>query len=236
MNGTAVVRASALLAFWDTTVGKKVVMAVTGFVLVGFVIAHMAGNLKVFAGEEKYNAYAAWLREAGSPAFGHEQLLWLARIVLLAAVVLHLVAAWQLTRRSWAARPIAYARKAALRTTYAARTMRWGGVILLLFVIYHLLHFTFGAVGYAPGQFKPLSVYRNVVYGFSVWYVSAFYIVAMGALGLHLYHGVWSMFQTLGLTGASAERLWRRVAIVVAVGVVAGNVSMPIAVLAGWLR
>jgi succinate dehydrogenase / fumarate reductase cytochrome b subunit len=224
------------LALYQSTIGKKVVMAVTGMILVGFVIVHMLGNLKVFAGPEQFNAYAGFLRDVGSPIFGHEQGLWLARIVLLGSAALHMVAAYQLTRTSWAGRPVAYARKETTRATYASRTMRWGGVILLLFVAYHILHFTVGAVGYAPGQFRETDVYGNVVRGFRVWYVSAFYIAAMAVLGLHLYHGVWSMFQTLGLNGAATDRFFRRLATVVSVGVVAGNISVPAAVLAGLVR
>jgi succinate dehydrogenase / fumarate reductase cytochrome b subunit len=228
--------ASETLTLWNTSVGKKAVMAVTGVILVGFVIGHMLGNLKIFAGEEKFNAYALWLREIGSPVFGHEQVLWLARLALLAATVLHIVAAVQLTHQSYSARPVGYERKTAIESTYASRTMRWGGAILLLFVIYHLLHFTFGAVGYGPGQYRPLSVYRNVVVGFQVWYVSAFYIVAMIALGLHLYHGVWSMFQTLGLNTIGTDRLYRGLATAASLAVVLGNISVPLAVLVGAVR
>lgn len=226
---------SAVVALWNTSIGKKAVMAVTGVALVGFVIAHMAGNLKIFLGPAAFDAYARGLREFGEPFLAYEQALWTARLVLVVAVVLHIVAAVQLTQMSWAARPIAYTDKEAVAATYAARTMRWGGVILLLFVIYHLLHFTAGVVGYAPGQFQPGSVYRNVVIGFSVWYVSAFYIVAQAALGLHLYHGVWSMFQTLGMR-ARDNGAYRGLAVVVAVLVVAGNVSIPLAVLAGVVK
>jgi succinate dehydrogenase / fumarate reductase, cytochrome b subunit len=234
--GSDAVASTGALALWRTSVGKKVVMAVTGIILTAFVIGHMLGNLKVFAGEEEFNAYAEWLREVGSPVFGVEQLLWLARLVLLAAVLLHVIAAVQLTRMSRAARPVGYDRKAFIYTTYAARTMRWGGVIIALFVIYHLLHFTFGVVGYSPGQFKPRSVHSNVVRGFSVWYVSAFYIAAMAALGLHLYHGVWSTFQTLGVADIGASRIYRGLAAVVSLGVVAGNISVPVAVLTGLVR
>jgi succinate dehydrogenase / fumarate reductase, cytochrome b subunit len=228
--------ATAVLTLWSTSIGKKAVMAITGLILVLFVIGHMAGNLKVYQGEEKFNAYAAWLREVGSPAFGHEQILWMARLVLLVAVALHITAAAQLTRASHAARPVPYRRRAYLEAGYAARTMRWGGVILALFVVYHLLHLTFGVVGHGPGQFQPLSVYRNVVNGFRVWYVSAFYVVAMVALGLHLYHGLWSMFQTLGVDDIRASGLYRGVAGVVALAVLVGNISVPVAVLAGLVR
>jgi succinate dehydrogenase / fumarate reductase cytochrome b subunit len=225
-----------MLTLWRSTIGKKAVMAVTGVVLVGFVLAHMAGNLKIYQGEAKFNTYALWLREMGAPLFGPSQALWVARLVLLAAVLLHVVAAVQLTRLSRAARPVAYARRQALAATYASRTMRWGGVIIALFVVYHLLHFTLGAVGYAPGEFEHLSVYRNVVRGFSVWYVSAFYVAAMAALGLHLHHGVWSLVQTLGAARATQGRGCRVLAAAIAWVVVLGNVSVPLAVLAGLVR
>ena len=172
----------------------------------------------------------------GSPALGHEQLLWLARLILLVAAVLHVAAAAQLAQQSYVARPVPYRRKRALQATFASRTMRWGGVALGLFVIYHILHFTLGVVGFAPGQYQPMSVYRNVVRGFSVWYVSALYIAAMSALGLHIYHGAWSMFQTLGLNGEKVDGLYRALAVVASVAVVLGNVSIPVAVLAGMLR
>ncbi len=228
--------AGAVMTVWSTSIGKKAVMAVTGFILVGFVIGHMFGNLKIYQGEVKFNAYAVWLREVGSPALGHEQFLWLARFILLTATVLHIVAAAQLTQMSYAARPVSYEQWKAVQATYASRTMRWGGVIITLFVIYHILHFTFGAVGFAPGQFREMSVYRNVVIGFSAWYVTAFYIAAMVALGLHMYHGVWSMFQTLGLNAENATHLYRVLATVSSVVVVLGNISVPISVLAGLIK
>lgn len=226
---------NAVLALWSTSIGKKAVMAVTGVVLVAWIFLHMVGNLKIYLGAEHYDAYARFLREMGAPALAHEQALWTSRLILLVAVVLHIVAAVQLTLTSWAARPVAYDEKESVAATYAARTMRWGGVIIALFVVYHLLHFTLGAVGYAPGEFQSGSVYRNVVNGFRVWYVSAFYVVAQAALGLHLYHGVWSMFQTLGM-GAQTNGFYRGLATVVAVAIVVGNVSIPVAVLAGFLK
>src|SRR6059036_649892 len=170
---------------WGTMVGKKVVMAVTGIVLVGFVIAHMLGNLKVFLDAEAIDAYAAFLRTMGEPLFPYSVLLWVVRIVLLTCVALHITAAVQLTRMSRAARPHGYDTKESIATTYAARTMRWSAVIVVLFIVYHLLHLTGGVVGWEPGQFRDLSVYHNVMAGFSVWYVSLFYIVAMAALCLH---------------------------------------------------
>jgi len=224
------------VALWSTMVGKKVVMAVSGIVLVGFVIAHMLGNLKIFLGAEAIDAYAVFLRTMGEPLFPYRALLWGVRIVLLACVALHITAAVQLTRMNWAARPLAYDTKDSIATTYAARTMRWSAVILILFVVYHLLHLTGGVVGFQPGQFRDLSVYHNVVAGFSVWYVSLFYIIAMACLCLHLDHGIWSLLQTLGWNSARTTSTLRRLSRGVALVVFVGFISVPGAVLAGWLR
>jgi succinate dehydrogenase / fumarate reductase cytochrome b subunit len=224
------------VALWSTMVGKKVVMAVTGIVLVGFVLAHMLGNLKIFLGAEAIDAYAVFLRTMGEPLFPYSALLWGVRIVLLACVALHITAAVQLTRMNWAARPQAYDTKDSIATTYAARTMRWSAVILVLFVVYHLLHLTAGVVSFQPGEFRDLSVYHNVVAGFSVWYVSLFYIVAMACLCLHLDHGGWSLLQTLGWNNARTTSALRMLSRGVALVVFLGFVSVPVAVLAGWVR
>jgi succinate dehydrogenase / fumarate reductase, cytochrome b subunit len=221
---------------WGTMVGKKVVMAVTGFVLVGFVIAHMLGNLKIFLGAEAIDAYAVFLRTMGEPLFPYSALLWVVRIVLLVCVVLHITAAVQLTRMNRAARPQGYDTKKSIATTYAARTMRWSGVILALFIIYHLLHLTAGAVGFQPGAFRHLAVYGNVVAAFSVWYVALFYIVAMACLCLHLDHGIWSMLQTLGWNNARTTRALQILSRGLALVVFVGFISVPIAVLADWVR
>jgi succinate dehydrogenase/fumarate reductase cytochrome b subunit len=147
-EGAAMTRKVAVtnpvFALWDTQIGKKVVMAVTGVVLVLFVIAHMVGNLKIFAGPDEINAYSRFLREVGMPELGYGQLLWVVRIVLLICVILHITAAIQLTRMSWAARPIRYNVKRNIETTFAARVMRWGGLLLAVFVVFHLLHLTGG--------------------------------------------------------------------------------------------
>jgi succinate dehydrogenase / fumarate reductase, cytochrome b subunit len=224
------------VVLWGTMVGKKVVMAVTGVVLVGFVIGHMLGNLKIFLGADAIDSYAAFLRTVGEPALPYGGLLWAVRIVLLACVALHITAAVQLTRMNWAARPHGYDTKKSIATTYAARTMRWSGVILVLFIVYHLLHLTAGAVGFQPGEFRHLSVYHNVVAGFSVWYVALFYIVAMACLCLHLDHGIWSMLQTIGWNNARTTRALQVVSRGVALVVFAGFISVPVAVLAGRLR
>ena len=225
-----------LAALWGTMVGKKVVMAVTGIVLVGFVIAHMLGNVKVFLGAETIDAYAVFLRTMGEPLLPYGALLWLVRIVLLSCVALHITAAVQLTRMSRAARPHGYDTKDSIATTYAARTMRWSAVILVLFVVYHLLHLTGGVVGFRPGEFRDLSVYHNVVAGFAVWYVSLFYIVAMACLCLHLDHGVWSLLQTLGWNNARTTSTFRTLSRGVALAVFLGFISVPVSVLTGWVR
>src|ERR1700741_4984719 len=139
-----------IIALWQTQIGKKVVMAVTGVVLVLFVIAHMLGNLKIFTGPDEINAYSRFLREVGMPELGYGQLLWVVRIVLLICVILHITAAVQLTRMSRAARPIGYAAKRDIETSWAARTMRWGGVLLVAFIVFHLLHLTGGMIGFPP--------------------------------------------------------------------------------------
>jgi succinate dehydrogenase / fumarate reductase cytochrome b subunit len=217
---------SGVADFYRSTIGKKVVMALTGLILIGYVIGHVAGNLLVFRGASDINAYAALLKGSGA-------LLWGVRAVLLTAVVLHIVAAVQLTRLKGTSRPVGYAREEPQVSTVASRTIRWGGLALALFVVYHLLHFTTGT--FHP-RFSHSDVYGNIVSGFSDWWVSAIYIAAMAALGLHLYHGVWSSFRTLGFSPASANPFRRRLAAVLAVAVWLGFTSVPVAVLTGVLR
>jgi succinate dehydrogenase / fumarate reductase, cytochrome b subunit len=216
------------VGFFASSIGKKVVMAVTGLALFGFVIVHMLGNLQVYLGPEALNHYAEALRNLGP-------LLWAFRAGLLLAVILHIWAAWSLTRMNREARPRGYRERANRASTYASRTMRWSGVTLLLFIVYHLLHFTFGPRSVHP-QFVPGDVYHNFITGFQNPLVSAFYILAMLALGLHLYHGTWSMLQTVGLSHPRYNGLRQAVAAAVTVMIVAGNLSFPVAVLAGVLR
>jgi len=212
--------------FFRSSIGKKVVMAASGAVLFGFVLGHMLGNLQVYLGPAALNGYAEKLRHLGP-------LLWAVRAVLLAAVTLHIASAYSLTRMSQAARPVGYRERENRESTYASRTMRWGGVILLLFIVYHLMHFTFGN---AHPNFVHGDVFHNFVVGFQNVWVSAFYILAMVALGFHLYHGVWSMLQTLGLSHPRYDHLRHAFATLVAVVVVAGNVSFPLAVLSGLIH
>ncbi len=194
-------------AFWASSVGKKAVMAVTGIVLVAYLITHVAANLLVFDGPNRINRYAAILHGTGAA-------LWAARLVLLVAAVLHIVAAVQLTARSRAARPERYAGgREPQVSTLAARTIRWGGVLILVFLVYHILHFTTGA---AHPDFIELNPYHNVSTGFRNPWVVVFYLVAMLALGLHLYHGVWSSGRSLGVSQPSPRPLHRGLALLLA--------------------
>jgi succinate dehydrogenase / fumarate reductase, cytochrome b subunit len=211
--------------FFASSIGKKVVMALSGVALFGFVIAHMLGNLQVYLGPEALNSYAEGLRHLGA-------LLWVARLGLLVAVVLHIWSAYSLTQMNRAARPLGYREKEHRESTFSSRTMRWSGVFLFLFIVYHLMHFTFGNV---HPDFIPGDVYHNFVVGFRQTAVSIVYILAMLALGLHLYHGVWSFLQTLGLSHPRYNHLRHAFATLVTVIVVAGNISMPVAVMAGWI-
>ncbi|MFB3069435.1 MAG: succinate dehydrogenase cytochrome b subunit [Gemmatimonadales bacterium] len=221
-----------VLQLYRSSVGKKMVMAVTGLMFFGYVVGHLAGNLKVFTGREKFNAYAEFLREVGAPVFGHSELLWIARGVLLVALVLHITASIQLWQMARAARPVKYQRPVHLEDTYASRTMRWGGVIIFAFIVYHLMHLTWGN---AHPSFVPGDAYRNLVSGFQSIGVSVAYMIAVSAVGFHLYHGIWSSLQTLGLNQDRHDR-WRRLSAVVAAAIVIGNISIPVAVLTGIIR
>ena len=223
---------------YKSAVGKKAVMAASGIVLFGFVLVHMIGNLKLYEGVDEeghyfLNNYAGFLREVGTPALPTSGLLWILRVVLIVAVVLHIWAAWQLTLMNRAARPVGYDRRDLVQASYASRTMRWGGVIILLFVVFHLLDLTFGA---ANPDFVEKDVYHNVVASFSRWPVALFYILANVALGFHLYHGLWSMFQSLGWNHPRFNSWRRRFAQAFAWIITLGNVSFPLAVAAGFIR
>ena len=209
--------------FYESTIGKKAVMAVSGLILFGFVLGHLIGNLQIYEGADKLNRYAVFLRSL--PAA-----LWGARITLLVMVLLHIWSSLQLAARKWNARPIGYKKKKATESSYASRTMYWSGPIILAFVIYHLLDFTFGTLN---PNFQEGDVYHNVIASFSVPVVSAFYIIAMILLCMHLYHGVWSMFQTLGFHHPRHTAMLKRAAKVVAILIAAGNISIPVAVLTG---
>ena len=224
------------LTLYRSTIGKKIIMAVTGLVLVAFVIGHMAGNLQQFLGPERMNAYAAFLKSTG-------ELLWLARLGLIVATVLHVLMAYQLTMIKRAARPVDYTKREPQVSTLASRTMRWGGVLLLVFIVFHILHFTTGTVfPYAstpdarhPG-FSHTDVYGNVVSAFRNPWVVAFYVVSMLFLLLHLFHGAWSSLRTLGLSKPSRHPLHRRVSTALALIVWLGFTVIPVAVFLGVVR
>jgi succinate dehydrogenase / fumarate reductase cytochrome b subunit len=223
------------MTLWGSTVGKKILMASTGVILILFVIGHMVGNLKIYMGREAFNHYAEGLRSFGAPFFAHGQLLWLIRLVLIGCVLVHVIAATLLWLRSRAARPIGY-RKYDLKElvfSNASRTMVWGGSALAFFVGYHLMHLTWGS---AHPDFVAGDAYHNFVRGFQSVPVSLAYIVAMIFLGLHLYHGIWSMLQTLGANNDKYNHVRRPIAALVALAVALGNISFPVAVLTGLVK
>lgn len=217
------------ITFYGSTIGKKVVMAITGLIGFGFLVGHMTGNLLVFAGPAALNAYSNFLH-------GSLPLLWGTRLVLTAAVALHVHCAFSLWGRNNDARPRSYYQRKDLATNYAALTMRYGGLVLLLFVIYHLLHLTWGFTGHIGYEFDENNVYNNLVIGFQHPAVAGFYIVAQCALGMHLYHGIWSLTQSLGADHPKYNALRQRAAIAGTLLVVLGFVVIPISVQTGVLQ
>lgn len=213
--------------FYGSTVGRKIVMAVTGIVLVGFITVHMSGNLLVHRGADAMNHYAAFLK-ASLP------LLWGTRIVIFVSLLLHVHAAVTLARRAGGARPARYAGLVAQVSTRSSRLMRAGGILLLVFVVFHILHFTTGTV--LSSQFVDGEVYQNVVRSFSIAWVAAFYLIAMAALALHLHHGIWSLFQTLGANHPHVNGARKKLAWFLAVVIPIGFASVPLAVIAGMVR
>ena len=228
-----------LLDLYSTAVGKKYAMAISGIALIGFVVAHMVGNLKMYLGAEDFNHYAEFLRELLVPILPRTVALWLMRFGLIGAVALHVHAAYSLTRLNHAARSVKYQSPRDYQVaSFASRTMRWTGIIVLLFLAWHLADLTWGfanniGVSAADGEFVRGDAYGNVVRSFERVPVSVLYIVANIALGTHLFHGVWSLFQSMGWNNPHFK-MWRKyIAIGIATIVVVGNVSFPIAVLAG---
>jgi succinate dehydrogenase / fumarate reductase cytochrome b subunit len=220
-----------LPGLFRSSVGQKYVMALSGMILMAYVLAHMVGNLKLYLGPAAINRYGEWLRVVGEPALPRTALLWTVRVVLVAAFVLHIQAAVVLTVRNRRARPVRYrSKRDYIAANYASRTMRWSGVIVALFVLFHLMDLTWGT---ANPEFVSGDVYHNVVASFRRWPVAVVYIVANLALGLHLYHGGWSLFQSMGWSNRRFN-VWRRYfAVAFAVVVVVGNISFPVAVLSG---
>jgi succinate dehydrogenase / fumarate reductase cytochrome b subunit len=201
-------------------------MAATGALLVVFVLGHMTGNLLAFRGAKAINDYSHLLQGSGV-------LLWILRIGLLLAAVLHVHSAWTLTRVAGAARPAGYAKHASRAATWSARLMRWGGVLLLVFIVFHIFHFTVGSV---HPDFVRGDVYHNLVVAFRAPAVAGFYLLAMLALALHLHHGVWSAFQSLGAQHPRVDPGRRRLAVALAIVVPAGFAALPLAFYFGWLQ
>ena len=221
-----------VVSLYRSSVGKKILMALTGAFLFGFVVLHMLGNLKVFAGEESFDAYAEFIRAVGYPAVPHSGVLWALRLALLFAVSVHIVAAFQTWSQSRSARTQGYRKLDDLSFSYASRTMRWGGVIIALFIVYHLLHFT---TGQAHPDFLPGRAYHNFVIGFQSPLVLGFYLIAQAALCLHLYHGLWSAMQTLGANHPRYNALRRPAALAIALAIFTGFVIPPVLVFTGFI-
>ncbi|WP_275980002.1 succinate dehydrogenase cytochrome b subunit [Couchioplanes caeruleus] len=215
-----------------SSVSLKILMAASGLLLVGFLYMHMLGNLKIFFGADSFNHYAHWLRTVGVPLLPEDWFLWIQRFALSAAVIAHIFAATVLARRARRARPVRYVHRPKVQGSYAARTMRWGGVIILLFVIYHILDLTTGTLNPVADPEHP---YRNVVADFAPgrWYVTLFYTLAVVSVGFHLRHGLFSAARTLGQRTLRGERIVRAAALVLSVALVAGYLSVPFAVLTG---
>jgi succinate dehydrogenase / fumarate reductase cytochrome b subunit len=211
------------------SVFKKVVMAVSGLVMLLYLIAHVVGNLKVFAGRESFNSYSEWIRTVGEPAVPNQTVLTIVRFVLIIAVVAHFWAAVSLWRQAKRARPQAYVTKKAVAQSYASRTMRWGGVIVLLFIVWHILDLTTGTVN-PDGDASP---YDRLVASFSNPFSTAFYVLALILLGMHLRHGIWSATQTLGQSNKRRERTVNAFAIAFSTVLIAGFLLVPLSVLFG---
>jgi succinate dehydrogenase / fumarate reductase cytochrome b subunit len=219
-----------LLDLYSTSVGKKYAMAITGLIGVGFVLVHMIGNLKMYLGREQYNHYAEFLRYLLYPLLPHTVTLWLLRFVLIGAVLLHLHAAVTLTAMNRTARPVKYqSARDYQAASFASRTMRYTGVIALLFLVWHLLDLTAGTLN--GGHYVRGDAYNNVAHSLARPAVAIIYIVANLALGIHLFHGVWSLFQSLGWNNPRFNKWRRQIAAGVSTLIVVGNVSFPIAVL-----
>jgi succinate dehydrogenase / fumarate reductase cytochrome b subunit len=223
-------RTGTARTLWNSTIGKKTVMAVTGLIMVAFLFLHMLGNLKIFFGPHDFDAYAHWLRTIGEPVLHGAWFLWIQRAVLLVAVVLHVTAAAQLSKRDLAARPQKYAHGQRPRATFATRTMRWGGVILALFIIWHLLDLTAGKVNPDFERGRP---YHNVVADFNTWWINIIYIVALIAIGLHINHGFWSASHTFGFNNTRRDKKLKITGTVLALVITLGFLAVPVGVMTG---
>jgi len=228
----------AVIDLYRSAVGKKWVMAVTGIMLMGFVLVHMIGNTKMYFGAEGFDSYAEFLRMLAYPLLPETGALWLFRMGLIVAFGLHMQSAYSLTVLNRRARPVGYqSKRDYIAVNWANRSMRWTGIIILLFLIFHLMDLTWGRAPAASGQFVFGQVYDNVAFSMQRWPVALIYIASNIALGVHLYHGSWSIFQTLGTVSAKFNPrhnpLRRSFALAFAIIVAGVNISFPIAVLTG---
>ena len=215
-----------------STITLKLLMAASGIIFILFVLLHMYGNLKAFAGHDAYNAYAEHLRTLGEPMLPYAGFLWILRVTLIVAVVVHVFSAVSLWRRSAKARTQKYVMKKNIASSFSSRWMRWGGVTILLFLIWHLMNFTIGKVNVTGGS--TADPYNLLVDTFDTWWMTLIYLLALFALGMHLHHGTWSAAQTLGLTNnARARRNAKSLGWILAVVIAGGFALVPIAVLAG---
>ncbi|MGV8978504.1 MAG: succinate dehydrogenase cytochrome b subunit [Cellulomonas sp.] len=228
-TSTRLVRKSAARR---TSVGLKIVMATTGVLFLLFLLAHMYGNLKMLSGQAAFDGYAEHLRVIGEPVLPYAGFLWIMNTVLVLAVAGHIWAAVQLWRRANHARSTPYTTYHRVQATWSSRTMRWGGVTILLFVVFHLLQFTTVTIK-VGGSFD--SPYDRLVAAFSTWYIVAVYTLAMVALGMHLRHGTWSAVQTLGWSTQGRERAIKRTALAIALVIVVGFLLPPLAIFVGWV-
>lgn len=225
----------AVLTVARTNIGKKVLMAVTGLVWVGFLVMHMYGNLKVFQGPEAFDHYAHSLRTFGEPILMYGHFLFAFRIVTVVAFIVHVYLAFDLTKNNIVARGSdRYVAKKTVQANYAAMTMRYGGVFILLFLIYHLMQFTWGVKATLP-EYEFGAAYANLVYGFQHWYNVLLYLVALIFLALHLYHGVWSVFQTFGINNRNTSKWIHLLALLFAVGLCLGFAVVPLGVFFGYV-
>ncbi len=220
-----------------STIALKLLMALSGLLFIGFVVGHMYGNLKAFAGEEAFNEYAHHLRELGEPMLPYEGFLWIMRVGLLAAIIVHIACAVALSIRAHHARPVKYVAKKNRGSSISSRTMRWGGVTLLVFIVWHLLNFTIVKINPSNGSTGDDNPYKLLVDTFDTPWMTVIYLLAMVALGLHLHHGTFSSLQTLGFTNTASSRNRARAAGWIVAIVIAGGFSLvPLSVLFGLIE
>ena len=225
-------RRSGILGVWDSSIGKKYVMSVTGLLMLAFLLVHMLGNLKIFYGRQAFNNYSGYLRTLFTPILHDVWYLWVQRFVLTVALLLHITAAWQLSQRDRASRPVKYQHAQPVNGRFTTHSMRWGGLALLLFIVWHILDLSAGTVGH---HYVEHDVYDNVINDFKVWYENVIYIVAMVALALHINHGFWSASMTLGYNRPKRNAAIKALGSTLAVVIAGGFIVVPVAVMTGAL-